>query len=187
MKIIFLDIDGVMNSMDEIQEIYNYNPNQYIEDADMPSPKHLKWLKKIVEETDARIVLSSSWRLSLRNVQKLIDLFEAYNLTIYGYTCDRVYGSELKHTEYEHIKPYHSHETNNDWQAPGGKGIIIDDRGAEIAYWLLCHKNVTNYVILDDDSADIENYHPENLVKTNYMTGLLEEHYKKAIKILNKN
>jgi len=53
MKIIFLDIDGVLNDAPTILEKEN----------DLPAKNHLECLKQIVDATGAQIVLSSTWRL----------------------------------------------------------------------------------------------------------------------------
>jgi hypothetical protein len=59
MKVIFLDIDGVLNDGVKIMET----------ESDFPSKDHLDCLKAIVDATEANIVLSSTWRLfpSARN------------------------------------------------------------------------------------------------------------------------
>lgn len=55
-KIIFLDIDGVLNSADHLDHTKHCNGYSDI------SPKKVKLLKKIVDRTGAEIVLSSTWR-----------------------------------------------------------------------------------------------------------------------------
>lgn len=70
MKIIFLDIDGVLNDAPTIME----------KDNDLPAEDHLKCLKQIVDATGAQIILSSTWRLfpasrrDVRNGLKTVDL-----------------------------------------------------------------------------------------------------------------
>jgi HAD domain in Swiss Army Knife RNA repair proteins len=54
MKIIFLDIDGVLNS----KKTPNPRKFPYVVD-----PKLLRLLVGLIEKTDAKIVLSSTWRL----------------------------------------------------------------------------------------------------------------------------
>lgn len=86
MKIIFLDIDGVLNSVryDRIRTINQGN----IDETRMPM------LKKLVEKTGALIVLSSSWRKHWeKDVDKcddvgreLINTFSKYDLLIYDKT-----------------------------------------------------------------------------------------------------
>ena len=53
MKVVFLDIDGVLNDGVRIMET----------ESDLPSKEHLDCLKAIIDATDAKIVLSSTWRL----------------------------------------------------------------------------------------------------------------------------
>lgn len=49
MKIIFLDVDGVLNS---IEDRFSWT---------IETDKHLEILKYIVDKTNAKIVVSSSW------------------------------------------------------------------------------------------------------------------------------
>ena len=55
MNVIFLDIDGVISSIDKLIEHYNKNKNNYSLDE-----KFLKSLKQLVEYTDFKIVMISS-------------------------------------------------------------------------------------------------------------------------------
>ena len=175
MKVIFLDIDGVMNSTEEMIALYNQYGSSI--DNTLPSPAKCKLLKQLVEETGAKVVLSSSWRLSLNAIQKLIDLFEPYNLILSGFTCHEVDSEKFKNTSYEDIEPRYQH-------ALGDFGIYIEDRGAEIAAWLLDHPKVSNFVILDDEDADIKAWFPNNLVKTDIQVGLTLDDCLKASNIL---
>lgn len=67
----------------------------------------------------------------------------------------------------------------------------INARGGEIQSWLDDSPEVTQYAILDDDSADIigdytTKKHPNNFVHTDFMWGLQDVDVEKAILILNK-
>ena len=57
-KIIFLDIDGVLNSE-------SYFKNKI---AGVIDPECVRRLNRIIKETDADIVISSSWKLSPSSV-----------------------------------------------------------------------------------------------------------------------
>ena len=175
MNIIFLDIDGVMNSTEEMIALYNQHGSSI--DNTLPSPTKCKLLKQLVEETGAKVVLSSSWRLSLNAIQKLIDLFEPYNLILSGFTCHEVESKKFKNSPYEDIKPRYQHTI-------GDFGTYIEDRGAEIANWLLDHPTVENFVILDDEDSDIKAWFPNNLVKTDIQVGLTLDDCLKATEIL---
>lgn len=77
MKVIFLDVDGVLNSS---QDGYSIR---------LRTDSHLEHLKHIVKETGAKIVLSSSWRIgpakALKNLHKRL---EEYGLVIMDSTPD---------------------------------------------------------------------------------------------------
>ena len=60
-NVIFLDIDGVMISTDDIRRRY-YRLNRHVPSWIPFSPIALASLEFIVNSTDAKIVLSSSWR-----------------------------------------------------------------------------------------------------------------------------
>ena len=55
MKIVFLDIDGVLNCSDDFKRIKHT-------DGLCLSPQKLNRLRRILRETGAKIVLSSTWR-----------------------------------------------------------------------------------------------------------------------------
>jgi len=55
MKVIFLDIDGVLNSVKSMIE------SKYEKWSDEPSIENIGWLNYIIEKTDAKIVISSTW------------------------------------------------------------------------------------------------------------------------------
>lgn len=86
MKIIFLDIDGVLNSVAFDRERTNEQGN--IDETRLPL------LKQILDETGAFIVLSSSWRKHWDQEPNLCDnlgveinsIFAKYNIAIYDKT-----------------------------------------------------------------------------------------------------
>lgn len=112
MKILFLDIDGVMN----------YHKLLLAEGIDAISEPALDLLKMIVFATDAKIVLSSTWRL-----------WEDARATVRKRLGTR--GMDfIDVTKELRIKFSRS--------AP---------RADEIKEWLERHPEVTNFAILDDD------------------------------------
>ena len=171
-EVIFLDVDGVLNSSRTLYEDIS------LED-DLISN-----LKELVDKTGAKIILSSSWRLSTEAVATLMDRLDKFGLAISGMTCDGVYLNWLEKYEFDTTKKYL--DTKFDYNE--NKQIKITyDRGAEIFKWLCCHDDCA-YVILDDEIEDIRPYFNESvIVKTSYKTGLAKEDVKKAIQILNKN
>ena len=171
-KVIFLDVDGVLNSNRTLHEDIS------LED-DLISN-----LKELVDKTGAKIILSSSWRLSTEAVATLMDKLDKFGLVISGMTCDGVDLDWLEKYEFDATKKYL--DTKFDYDE--NKQIkITHDRGAEIFKWLHDHDDCA-YVILDDEIEDIKPYFSESvIVKTSYKTGLTKEDVKKAIQILNKN
>jgi hypothetical protein len=67
MKVIFLDIDGVMNSEQSTIRLYHKGYGYY---NDIPVPETVGPLNKIVAMTNAKIVISSTWR-KLTNIHGL--------------------------------------------------------------------------------------------------------------------
>lgn len=61
MKVVFLDVDGVLNS-DAFADYMLSEKNFDIFREDTLDPRAIVQLKKIIEATGAKIVLSSSWR-----------------------------------------------------------------------------------------------------------------------------
>ena len=151
-KVIFLDIDGVLNS-----SVYDRMCKGNEGNIDQT---RLPLIKKIVDETNAKIVLSSSWRSHWSkdasrcdSVGKELDiLFASCQLEIFDKTPQ----------------------------------IGCNDRAKEIRMWLDCHPPVASFVILDDNFfgwGDLQ----KNFVKTSYRIGrgLEEKHVREAIRLLN--
>lgn len=55
MKVIFLDVDGVLNSKDWLE-------NNRVRTENSVNPEKVKLLAEIVQKTNATVVLSSTWR-----------------------------------------------------------------------------------------------------------------------------
>ena len=174
MNIIFLDIDGVMNCEEEMIRLLKENTN--LVNASLPEAYRCELLKTLINQANAKLIISSSWRLSLRDLQQLFDIFGSYDIIISGITPEYCHASKLKGTVYENIKPKHTHK--------GWEGYYIEDRGAEIASWLLDHPTVENFVILDDEDSDIKAWFPNNLVKTDPQVGFTLNDCLKAAEIL---
>jgi hypothetical protein len=126
MKVIFLDIDGVLN-------VY---PQGYDEYGAIWHDHFIANLKRIIDATDAKIVISSTWRMSGLSIMK--EMWAKRGLP--GEVID--------------ITPNHMTRTGSTLQ-----------RGKEIDEWLSFHPDVTHYVILDDDE-DMEPHQMDNFVKT---------------------
>ena len=89
MKILFLDIDGVLNSR-EYDRRRNWNELTDIDETRLP------FVKEIIDKTGAKIVLVSTWRSHWNSDESLCDedgkyingMFSKYGLVIHDKTPD---------------------------------------------------------------------------------------------------
>lgn len=162
MKVIFLDIDGVLNVYPQGRDDYGSIFHKHFVD-------NLSW---IIEQTGAKIVISSTWRFSGLDI--MIEMWKVRNLP------GEVIG----------ITPDFMHQTGTTLQR--GKEII-----AWIEEWEKINTKIKSYVIIDDDT-DMEPEQLKNFVKTSGNTthsdfvdgggyGLTKECSQKVIDILNAN
>lgn len=156
MKVIFLDFDGVITTPKSKCKL---------------DPERMALLGRILDATDAKIVISSSWRrYSLEETIKHIT--DASNFFVGGNPFpypEAVVGV----TERMYSFCYPNNERH--FGLP---------RGCEIEHYLNQHSNIDSYVIIDDDQ-DMLLCQAENFVHTDGEIGLTEDDVEKAIKILN--
>ena len=166
MKVIFLDIDGVLNHSGYQDDIVD--------------PKKIILLKKLVKLTNAKIVLSSSWRRKYDKYGNLVDdtsykiikkILKKYNLEIYSeienYVSNEVISNEITINEI-----LNSNTDDN-------------DRAIYIVKWLNNHPEVTSFVILDDFGGWTKYNLTDHVIRTNYWDGgLKDNHINEAINIL---
>ena len=176
MKVLFLDIDGVLNSENWFAyRIYCVKNNMVnilmnFVDTDDCNIKHkltmlddraIANLNRIIEETGCKVVLSSSWRSSIESenifTQNLLKLkgfkYEFYDVT------PRLWFSDFS------IR-----------------------RGEEIKFWLDKESEkheIESFAILDDDS-DMLPEQMNNFIHVDGQVGLTDRDVLTAIKILNK-
>ena len=162
MKIIFLDIDGVLNS-DTWQKTDQYkmgkNPEKWFD------PNAVNLLNKLIDETKAKIVLTSTWRLeySLEEMRKIFS-----NV---GIKCDLIdFTPDLTN--------------NNDYVV----------RGNEILKWCKENHDVigtnplsyNDFIILDDNS-DMLLWQSKYFFQTDKLCGLSPTVTREDIRMLKKN
>lgn len=160
MKVIFLDVDGVLNSTEDMMAYLERTRQKSAGLYEEVEERPLKLLKEIVDKTGAEIVVSSSWRYGWTH--KHLELGGELLIKL----KDRLDDVELKVLDTTPIL----HGMN---------------RGDEIRDWLERHPEVESFIILDDDS-DMCEFTDINLVKTSHSRGLREEHVIKAIEMLNR-
>lgn len=99
MKVIFLDVDGVLNSDEYFDKIKNLNINGIQSEIDV---EKIKLLNIAINETKVKIVLTSSWRYT-RNAQELRKLLSEYGISTDSTPfIQNERGLEIKQYLYEH-------------------------------------------------------------------------------------
>lgn len=139
MKVIFLDIDGVINNWTDLDILFEECEDSSIYSSiDGFSKKSIDVVKKMENELGAKIVLCSTWRKDehIDEVKKVFNIFDRTPVL-----TGKTYRDHLfKYSEYI-------------------------PRHIEIQSWLDDHENVTNFVILDDDpDASNEILKPHHLL-----------------------
>ncbi|MBR4002606.1 MAG: hypothetical protein IKI95_00865 [Clostridia bacterium] len=88
MDIVFLDVDGVLNSQNRLIELYNKTGKPHSGSNFPFDEKCLENLKILVKETGAKIVITSTWRKYENDMEILINKFKEYDLAkdVIGYT-----------------------------------------------------------------------------------------------------
>lgn len=167
MNVLFLDIDGVLNSIDDLNSrsvLWMYSGKEKKsrdEYGQLFDERCLRWLECIVIKTDCKIVVSSTWRRS--GIDYIKNMWKHRNLP--GEVID--------------ITPQFASNYIVEKYKSGNEKA---DRGYEIEEWLESNK-VDNYCILDDDSDMLSHQH---FVKTDSLIGLNRETAFKVIKHFNK-
>ena len=79
-RVIFLDVDGVLNNGSWAMEMYDKGIRTYRDDI-LYEPA-LERLKRLVDATGAMIVVSSSWRQNITSFRHLRDWLKMYGMKI---------------------------------------------------------------------------------------------------------
>lgn len=168
MNIVFLDIDGVVNTLmidtepfklrrDNIKREGFYYKLNMPGDMEVSNRQAIMWLNKLCKETNAKIVITSTWRMGENGFEN---------------TKSALYNSGLM-VDIEVIDATPILKNPSDMKI----------RGHEIQMWLDNHKDILNYVILDDDSDMLEEQlNHLVIVNTHYGFGLPD--YLKALEML---
>lgn len=173
MKIIFLDVDGVLNNQEVFKKHREIRDKTGTRPVDIDD-ELMDNLKKIVDaHPDARVVLSSSWRSAFSNI--------------------------LVHGKPHELLPEQKRDPETLYRSLKNRGITMisktgrdpeGSRGREICEWLDNYAEMLDaksFIIIDDETFDIDNYLPRSvLVKTSfYGDGLSNYKSFEAIKKLS--
>ena len=162
MKVIFLDVDGVLNNNDNL-----FNEKQI-------NAKLVKRLAVLVQKTNAKLILSSAWRERPSAIGALMAALDKENLYLSGMTPLGALYDKLAQSPWKDVPRTGKYDWEDD---------RTFERGAEIAVWVWENKP-DKFVIFDDDTSDISNFFPKNCIRTKWGTGLTDADVEKAIEIL---
>lgn len=161
-KIIFLDIDGVLNS-----NFWNESHQREISDGTLINEEKVKLLARLVKKTNAKIILHSGWRMWFdcemrplrKEAERFVELLAKERLSIDGITPDLT-TEEIRRTK---------------------KFSLV--KADEILLWLKKHDDISKWVVLDD--LDLHNARvEEHQVQPDPTVGLMIEDIEKAERIL---
>jgi hypothetical protein len=173
-KLIYLDIDGVLNHQDGYKSgdcSFNYEKKYQ-----RFSKESKEYLNRLIINTGAKLVISSTWRSD--GIDRLREIFK----------LEGVDGEIIGVTPHFSINGYGS--------APRGVEIEADlkSRGFWHINWseeeqmkYMVKSNIVNYVILDDDSDMLygqRNHFVNVLPAPRNTSGFNKEYYNKALDIL---
>ena len=160
MKLVFLDWDGVLNS----RTFFNAQANRATDakillfDYDeMLDTKAVALINQLIDKTEAKVVISSSWRInhSLEELNEILKkfgaTFEAIDITP---RLPEERGIEIQ-TYLDYVK---------------SKGDIVD-----------------SFIVIDDDSDMAHFRNTDQFIKTTFEYGFTEWHLEQAIKVLKGN
>jgi hypothetical protein len=183
MRVIFLDIDGVIATkymyaykvykskfVNRSNKIYSRKYSERVYENLLFSRKSIKALNKIVHHTDAKVVISSAWRYG-KKVKYFQQLFWRNGFS------GEIIGMTPKWNQYKNI--IQGKDLEKFWSY---------ERGNEILMWLNWNKpEIESFIIIDDVVEDIlPLFLSDRIISTTIEKGLADEvHIKKAIFSLN--
>jgi HAD domain in Swiss Army Knife RNA repair proteins len=179
MKVIFLDVDGVLNTYESgFGGFMPGGAEEYTTEQLLWDYNCVKRLRRIVEATDAKIVVSSFWRKDFPAVHEFPKFFTTYawsSAPVIGQTPDFDDGSK-------HTGPY------------GTRFASAVARADEVYDYLSRHSEITHYVILDDMSPENFSFNldwnpawlvvKDHYLQTDDTLGITDENVETAIALL---
>jgi hypothetical protein len=162
LNIIFLDIDGVLNTQNAInmqisekKGRYNEEINAFLYDFDKEAISNLK---DLINDANGKIVITSNWRLNDVLMEELISQFNKNNIS-----ADIIIG-----------------------ETPDLHSQVTDSlRANEIKEWLNVFQDKINSFVIIDDIDEMGEYTETNLVVCDKFDGLTKKSKKKAMKVFS--
>ena len=173
-KIIFLDIDGVLNGRNYyLTKAYTKSKQKY--NLDMVKQicrKNLFWVGLLCRITNSKVVLSSSWRYGWNtdgtvkihdsgHEMGLVDkLFKKYGVNIISITsCGKLSLKEEHPLNEGKLQKWCNRKTFNGLEKVREREFTLNYcRGTQILKWIEDNNYKGKYLILEDDYYDVEFY-----------------------------
>ncbi len=133
-KIIFLDIDGVLNNHETLAKKYRGSGIMGVD------PYRVLLLNRIVEATGAEIVLSSSWRHGTEESLKTLKTTIGF-IDITGTCCSGIRGVEIHNWLTKNVKGFSS-----DGYKKGEHKVAILDDDSDMLLWQKDHFFQTSFM-----------------------------------------
>jgi len=160
MKVVFLDIDGVLVTEHYLLQL-EQNRHSWRDKQGHAHfcPRCLANFEQLIKQTEAKVVLSSTWRFFLADTVGVPEFFKSREVKfkIYDVTPTLLFSSKKMSEQ--------------------------PTRGEEIQSWLNVHPKVTHYCILDDDPRILPEQKPY-WVRTSFRYGFTKSKLDKALYIL---
>lgn len=164
MKIVFLDVDGVLNS-----NFWNDSHQKEISAGVLIDEEKVRLLAEIIARTNARIILHSGWRFWLdeqfmplrKEATHFTMLMKKYKLEFFDRTPDLRTEEVLRTNKLSLVK------------------------ASEILSWLSAHEDIERYLVLEDLDLhnDVVRAHQ---VQTDQTRGLTREDVEQAVHFLSR-
>lgn len=167
MKVIFLDIDGVLNTERYITEAIENDMPVHDKYGHIFDYKSVDVLRHIIKESGAKIVISSTWRYA--GIKEMKDMWKDRKLP--GEVIDVTLARDSSRIE----------EQKRLYKELYGEHFYDRSRGQEINIYLKTHPEVEKYVIIDDDYDMLEG---QNVVHTDLINGLEEKNIEDILNFL---
>ena len=162
MKLIFLDIDGVLNS-----NFWNDTHQREISDGTLIDEEKVMLLGQLIRNTSAKVILHSGWKFWFddevkplrREAERLISMLKKEGIEVYGVTPDHTTEEIRKNKKFSLVK------------------------AGEILAWVSRYDNIEKWIVIDDIDLHNEEVRKHQIL-TDASVGLTVENICEAERLL---
>lgn len=162
MKVIFLDIDGVLNS-----NFWNDTHQREISDGTLIDEEKVMLLGQLIRNTSAKVILHSGWKFWFdsevkplrREAERLISMLEKEGIKVNGVTPDHTTKEIRKSKKFSLVK------------------------ASEILAWVSQYDNIEKWIVIDDLDLHNEEIRKHQIL-TDASIGLTVENICEAERLL---